>query len=225
MKYLVADTSSSVCGVGIFEDDRIISINEIDDGRTHSENFMPLVKKCLDEAKMDIKEIDYIGVVVGPGSFTGIRIGVASCKAMAEVCGSKVIPIISLDSLAENCNMKSSTICSLIDARNNQVYCGIYDAKINKIEEYIADDINIVIERVLKYEDITFVGNGAILHKQLIEEKFENKKISFCDNNKQNVESLGKIVFEKIKKGEIVDNDELIPIYLRKSQAERNKNK
>ena len=121
MKYLVADTSSSVCGVGIFEDDKIISINEIDDGRTHSENFMPLVKKCLDEAKIDIKEIDYFGVVVGPGSFTGIRIGVASCKAMAEVCGSRVIPVISLDSLAENCYMRSSTMCAVIDARNNQV--------------------------------------------------------------------------------------------------------
>lgn len=66
MKYLVADTSSSVCGVGIFEDEKLLSKNEIDNGRTHSENFMPSVQKTLDDAKLKIENIDCVGVVVGP---------------------------------------------------------------------------------------------------------------------------------------------------------------
>lgn len=66
MKFLVADTSSSVCGVGVFEDNKILSIKELDNGKTHSENFMPLVEKSLQEANLDLNDINYIGVVVGP---------------------------------------------------------------------------------------------------------------------------------------------------------------
>ena len=73
MKNLVTDTSSSVCSVGLFEDDKLIVKNELDNGKTHSENFMPLVEKTLNDASMTLDDLDYIAVVVGPGSFTGIR--------------------------------------------------------------------------------------------------------------------------------------------------------
>ena len=76
MKILVADTSSSVCSVGVFEDNVLINKNELDNGKTHSENFIPLVEKTLNEAKLKLDDIEYLAVVVGPGSFTGIRIGV-----------------------------------------------------------------------------------------------------------------------------------------------------
>lgn len=157
------------------------------------------------------------------GSFTGIRIGVASCKAMAEVINKKIVAVISLDSLATNAINNSATICSLIDARNNQVYCGIYDSKINKLEDYQANDINVVIQSLSKYDDITFVGDGAILHHDLICDYLKNKSIQFCENNKQNVDSLGIIVNKKAQNGELLSCDEVVPVYLRKSQAERNK--
>lgn len=143
MKILVADTSSSVCTVGLFEDDKLINENALDNGKTHSENFMPLVKKTLDESNISLDEIECMGVVVGPGSFTGIRIGIASCKAMAEVKKIKVVPVTSLESLAGNEMHNSEIICAMIDARNNQVYCGIYDENINLKEELLADDINV----------------------------------------------------------------------------------
>lgn len=219
MKFLVADTSSGVCGVGIFENNKILSINELDNGKTHSENFMPLVEKSLKDAKLDLKDIDYIGVVVGPGSFTGIRIGVSSCKAIAEVKKIKMISVISLDSIAMNELSTSETICSLIDARNNQVYCGIYDNDINKKEEYLAEDISYVVEKLKKYDNITFVGNGAELHRDFIYKNLTEKNIWFSKNNKQCIESLGKIVFRKIQKCEFLLPDDLIPVYLRKSQA------
>ncbi len=221
MKFLVADTSSGVCGVGVFEDDKILSKNELDNGKTHSENFMPLVEKSLKDAKVNLNDIDCIGVVAGPGSFTGIRIGVASCKAMAEVKKIKMISVISLDSIAMNEDGSSDVICSLIDARNNQVYCGIFDKNINKLEEYIADDINVVIDVLKKYDNITFVGNGADIHKDFINTQLEGKSIYFSEKNKQCVESLGKVVYKKIQNGELILPDDLIPIYLRKSQAER----
>lgn len=223
MKILVADTSSSVCSVGVFENDVLINKNELDNGKTHSENFMPLVEKTLNEAEMKLDDIEYLAVVVGPGSFTGIRIGVASCKAMAEIKELKVVPVYSLDSLAANEVGNGNVICSMIDARNNQVYCGIYDNKINKLEEYMADDIENVLSALNKYDDIVFVGDGAVLHEAMIREKMVDKKIVFSSNNKQNAESLGIIAYKKIKNGEFTDPDSVVPVYLRKSQAERMK--
>lgn len=223
MKILVADTSSSVCSVGVFEDNVLINKNELDNGKTHSENFMSLVEKTLNEAKLKLDDIEYLAVVVGPGSFTGIRIGVASCKAMAEIKGLKVVPVYSLDSLAANGVGNGNVICSMIDARNNQVYCGIYDSKINKLEEYMADDIEDVLSALNKYDDIVLVGDGAVLHEDMIREKMVDKKIAFSENNKQNAESLGLIAYKKIKNGEFTDPDSVVPVYLRKSQAERMK--
>lgn len=224
MKILVADTSSSVCAVALFENEILISENMLDNGRTHSENFMPLVEKTLKDAKLELKDIDIIGVVVGPGSFTGIRIGIASCKAMAEVMNIKMVSVTSLESLACNEIGEASVICSMIDARNNQVYCGIFDKDIIKKEDYIADDISTVLEKLQKYDDIIFVGDASVLHREMIKNVLVNKKIRFSGKNKQNAHSLGIIVSRKAENGEFVSSDNIIPVYLRKSQAERMKN-
>lgn len=225
MKILACDTSSSVCAVGVFENDKLISKNELDNGKTHSENFMPLVEKSLREANLNLSDIDYLSVVIGPGSFTGIRIGVASCKAMAEVAKIKMISLYSLEVLAANEYGKGRNICALIDARNNQAYCGIFDEKLNKKEEFMADDINVCLDRIKEYDDIIFVGDGSIIHKELIENVLENKNIKFSDNNKQKAESLGIVSNKKAEKEDYVMADDIIPVYLRKSQAERMKDK
>lgn len=225
MKILSCDTSSSVCAVGVFENDKLINKNELDNGKTHSENFMPLVEKTLEESNLTLTDIDYIGVVVGPGSFTGIRIGVASCKAIAEVTRKKMIALYSLEVLAANEYEKGKNICALIDARNNQVYCGFFDEKLNKKEEFMADDIQDCLEKLIQYDDIIFVGDGSIVHKEIIEEKFKNRTIEFSKNNKQTADSLGIIANKKVENVEFVLPDEIIPVYLRKSQAERMKDK
>ncbi|MGN1330427.1 MAG: tRNA (adenosine(37)-N6)-threonylcarbamoyltransferase complex dimerization subunit type 1 TsaB [Clostridia bacterium] len=224
MKILACDTSSSVCSVGVFDDDKLIAENEIDNGKTHSENFMPLVKKSLEDANLKLSDIDCFSVVVGPGSFTGIRIGVASLKAMAEVGNSKVVSVYSLEVLAANEYKKGRNICSMIDARNNQVYCGIFNEELDKLDEFMADDISACLENIKKYDNIVFVGNGSILHLDLIKEFFKDKNIEFSVNNKQNARSLGIISCKKARKGEYGTADTVVPVYLRKSQAERMKN-
>lgn len=143
---------------------------------------------------------------------------------MADVKNIKIVPVTSLETLAGNEKGNARIICSMIDARNDQVYCGIFDEDIKLKEEYIADDINVVSENLKKYDDILFVGDGAILHKDLIEKTLANKSIRFSENNKQNALSLGIVAYEKIKNGAIIAADELVPMYLRKSQAERMKN-
>ena len=138
MRILAIDTSSPICSVAILENDNLIDEINLDDGRTHSENLMPLIDSILKRNNLDIKDIEMISCCVGPGSFTGIRIGVATIKPMAEILNIKIASVISLEVLAKNVE-NTETIVSLIDARNNQVYCGIFDKK------YIVFIITIII--------------------------------------------------------------------------------
>jgi tRNA A37 threonylcarbamoyladenosine modification protein TsaB len=112
---------------------------------------------------------------------------------------------------------------SLIDARNNQVYMGIFDNGSNLKEEYLADSIDVAIEKMLKYKDITVCGNGAIVNKELLIQKIPD--IKFIDENIQIAKNTGLIGYKKFLANTLKTADEIMPIYLRKSQAERMKNK
>ncbi len=218
MKILAIDTSSNICGTALLEDNELIDENSLDNGKTHSENLMPLIDELLKKNNIDIKDINLIACCVGPGSFTGIRIGVATIKPIAEILNVKVASVTSLETLARNVE-NEETIVSLIDARNNQVYCGIFDKNYNQKEEYMADDINVIIQNLSKYNQITLVGNGAILHKDLLLEKLKN--IKFVEKNIQSAYNVGLIGYKKFMENNLFDADSIVPIYLRKSQAER----
>lgn len=218
MKILAIDTSSKVCSVAILENDKVIDELNLNDGKTHSENLMCLIDEILNKNNLNVKQIEMLACSVGPGSFTGIRIGVATIKPIAEVLNIKIASVTSLETLARNIE-SNKTIVSLIDARNNQVYAGIFDDKYNQKEDYIADDINIVLEKLKKYDNVVCVGDGAILHKDLIKEKISN--VEFVSNNIQAAQNVGKMGYKKYLENNLMTADEIIPIYLRKSQAER----
>ena len=219
MKILAIDTTSEVCGVAILEDENLIIENSLTNGLTHSENLMPLVKEALEKSEITLKEIDLIAVSTGPGSFTGIRIGVASVKAIAEVNDLKIAEVTSLESLAKNIVESNNTKVSLIDARNNQCYCGVFDNEINLKKEYMADDIHNILESLKEYNEIIFVGNGAELHKELILENFPNAK--FSSENSQTAYACGLVGLKKYRENQLETADTILPNYLRKSQAER----
>lgn len=220
MKILAIDTSSSVCSTALLENENIIDENNLDNGRTHSENLMPLVKELLERNQLGLKNINLIAVTVGPGSFTGIRIGIATIKPMAEVFNIPIAGVTSLETLARNDESKKNKIV-LIDAKNNQVYAGVFDKDYNLLEDYIADDINVVIRKFSKYEDSVIIGDAGILHKELLMDNIKN--IEFSDSNKQSAVSTGRIGYKKFLNKDLKDADTVLPTYLRKSQAERMK--
>lgn len=154
------------------------------------------------------------------GSFTGIRIGISSVKAIAQSLNVPVIDVSSLEALTYNVqNLNCKTICSLIDARNNQVYCGIFDNNYNLLENYLADDINEIIKSLQKYKNIAFVGDGAIIHKSLL------GITDFSYDNTIHSNNIAKCAYKKFKNNNTKTADTLSPLYLRKSQAERMKQK
>ena len=222
MKILAIDTSSEICSVAILENDTVIAENSLNDGKTHSENLMTIMENILAENETKLNDIDMIACSVGPGSFTGIRIGVSSIKAIAEVLDVPVAAVTSLETLARNIEEKDATIVSLIDAKNDQVYAGIFDENYDKKEEYIADSIYNVVEKIKEYENIIFVGSAAIKYMNLLNENFENVRIA--EVNIQTASNVGKIGYKKHKEKDLKSADTIMPMYLRKSQAERMKN-
>ncbi len=213
MKILAIDTTSKICSVALLEDNNLIDEINLDSGLTHSENLMPIVKQILEKNKLTIKNIELIGVDCGPGSYTGIRIGIASVKAIAEICKIPVVSVTSLETLAKNVDSKG-IIASIIDARNNQVYFGVFDSNYNKLEEYLADDINFIIEKLRKYDNLTLVGDGALLHEEILVDSLEN--IGFSYISEQYARNVGYIAYKKyIENKDVKDADTILPIYLR----------
>ena len=153
MLILGISTSSNIASVALSKDAECIKELNINNNKTHSETLLPLINELLSETNIKLQDINLIACDNGPGSFTGIRIGISTVKAIAESLNIPVIAVSSLEGLAYNIH-DSECICSLIDARNNQVYAGIFDDMHNPLEEYMADDINNVLEQIKKYNNI-----------------------------------------------------------------------
>ena len=217
MLILGISTSSNIASVALSKDAECIKELNINNNKTHSETLLPLINELLSETNIKLQDINLIACDNGPGSFTGIRIGISTVKAIAESLNIPVIAVSSLEGLAYNIH-DSECICSLIDARNNQVYCGLFDSNHTLIGNYMADDINTILTVINQNKDILFVGDGAVAHKGLLNIN------NFRSDNLLHAKNINLCAFNKFSKGEILSADSILPMYLRKSQAERMRN-
>lgn len=229
MKILAIDTSSKICSVAVLDDNEVLIEKHIDDSTTHSQKLMPMINDILKTYKLDLSDFDLFACSIGPGSFTGVRIGVSTVKAFCDVTNIPVASVSSLEGLAYNSldsNFKESIICSLIDAKNDNVYCGIFKKENNdfiQLEDLCAKNINEILDILDKYSSssILFVGDGAVYHKYAICQKLSKTTFIEKNLNDQTASSIGKAGFNKYKQGLAGDSNSITPLYLRKSQAER----
>ncbi len=217
MKILGVDTSAVCASVAVTEDGKILSESSINTGLTHSRTLMPMINSVLENGEIDLGSIDLFACSVGPGSFTGIRIGVAAVKGLCDALGKKCVPVSTLEALAHNLVGRSCTAVSVMDARCNQVYCGIFDIKgeaVTRLTEDMAIKIDDLKEMLKDYENIVFVGDGAKLcHKALGYEKAP------ANAEYQKGSSVAFAAEKAIDTA--VSAKELLPVYLRLPQAER----
>ena len=225
MKILAIDTSSKICSVSILEDNNVIIEKHNDDEKTHSQKLMPLIDEIFKESNLTLDNIDLLACSQGPGSFTGIRIGISTVKAFADVKNIPIIGVTSLESLAYNIT-DSGLIATIIDAKHDNVYFGLYELKDNKyttIIEPISDTITNVIQSLKNYSDtITFIGDGSEVHKELLAAEFSNCSFASANQNIQTSISIGKSAYDKFVAKDYEPSYSLSPIYLKKSQAEIN---
>lgn len=222
MKILSVETAGNICAVALTEDDKLIKEKILDDGNTHSVKLMPLIDKLLSETNIKISDIDLFACDIGPGSFTGIRIGVSTIKAFMDVTNKKALGITSLENLAYNIDTED-LVCALIDAKNENVYYGFFkneNGKYSPIYDLNFDNINKVIEIAKNInKKIFFVGNGSIAYKDMIESKLENIVMVDDEKNKLNARNIALVAY--LKRDDAVDTNHLKPLYLRPSNAER----
>lgn len=223
MLILAIDTATKIGSVALYEDKTGI-IGEINlyVKVNHSNVIMKAVDSLFDLSGYTIKDVDKIAVTTGPGSFTGIRIGVAIAKGLAYSLKKPIIGINELDVLAETGEEREGLIVPLIDARKERVYYSQYkyeNRKLVRKEEYKDGELRDILEK-LKGEKVVFIGDGAIVNQELIKEIMGEDNIVFSKANSIPRAAMAAQIALHHEDDNIYT---LEPFYLNKSQAEREK--
>ena len=224
MIVLSIDSSSKVATVAILKDDVLLGEYILNDKREHSVILMPLIENLLKECNLSIDDIDGYVVSKGPGSFTGLRIVMATIKGMSFGNNKPYISISSLDALAYNLISFNGIICPIMDALRENVYTALYknnNDSLEKIMDYTALDIDELVNLLKdKNEEVIFVGDGLYKHKKYICDNFPKAHFAPVHLNIIRASSLGELGLNLLKNG-ICDDSNSAPIYLKKPQAER----
>ena len=226
MKILAIDTSGPNCSVCILDEEKVLSDFNLNIGITHSETLMPMIDEVCKFSKIDLSEIDVFACSIGPGSFTGLRIGLATIKGFALSLNKKLVGGPTLEALAYNTSNFDGIVCSVLDARNNNVYAGLYkheNEKLIHIGDYITEDLGTLIE-ILKKENskVLFVGDGSVNFRKEFEDALGEKAcFTPIHLNNQLSSSVAKAALNRALEEKYDDYDILCPLYLKKSQAER----
>lgn len=224
MKILAVDTTATAASVAVLNDGKLLSESFTNTGLTHSQTLMPMIDNTVKGANIDIKDIDFFAVNNGPGSFTGVRIGVAAIKGMAQMLGKPCVEISTLESLAYNLIDNNCVAVCAMDARCQQVYTASFYCDGNSVTR-LCDDEAIAIsdleERLVNYKKtVIFVGDGAMLCYNYYKDRLPCSVISEGRRH-QKALSVALAATLKIEKGETVSANELMPSYLRLPQAQR----
>lgn len=229
MKILAIDTSATAASVAIAEENKIIGEFFINTALTHSQTLIPMADELLKNTGLSVKDIDAVAVNAGPGSFTGVRIGVAAAKGIAFPNDLPCISVSTLYSMAFNMLGCNCIVCAVMDARCSQVYNALFKVSDNKIER-LTDDRALSLQD-LKYdiekynEKIILVGDGAVITNEFLGGKFENVKLAPMSSRIQKASSIAIAAFELYNQGNTMTASQLMPVYLRLPQAQRELNK
>ena len=218
MKILALDSTANTSTVAVLENDRLLGLYTANIKNTHSETLLPMVKGLLDTLKLTVDDIDAFAVSEGPGSFTGVRIGVATVKGLAFGKEKRCVGVSTIEALSRNLEGFSGIVCPIMNARRGQVYTGAF---LNGAR--ILDDQCMLLCDLIPFlegygEPIYFVGDGYSLVEGMENELFE------CTPEQlryQNAYSVGRLAYEKLCRDEHTTDEALRVEYLRKPQAER----
>lgn len=225
MRILAIDTASNVASAAVVEDGILRGEYILNFNKTHSQKIMPMIDALMSDLELKPADIDVFAAANGPGSFTGLRIGVATVKALAHAVNKPVVGISTLASLAYNLPFCEHIIVPIMDARRNHVYTASYIWDEDGFKELSPDEVISIdecIDSCGEFLDTVFVGDGVPVYKEYIEERLgERAHFAPASALMQRASSIAMLAKEKADKGEVQKYNELEPFYLRKSQAER----
>jgi tRNA threonylcarbamoyladenosine biosynthesis protein TsaB len=226
MEILAVDTASKSSSAAVVSKDRVLAESILLTGETHSKTLMGLIGGVLQHSGIFLDDIDAFAVTTGPGSFTGLRIGISIVKGLASSANKPIAGISALDALALQVSFSNYLLCPMLDARRNEVYFARYrcgkNGEIKKETEDSVDSPEKVISTI--QEPCLFLGDGSVEYHDLIAEKMGDLA-SFAPvfTNTIRASAVGHLGSIKIKNNDTYSAKTLEPVYLRKSDAEINK--
>lgn len=225
MNIVAIDTSGPLASCAVLKDGAIAHMIVMNQGLTHSETIMPALEECMRASGLDCSQADCFAAVAGPGSFTGVRIGVCAVKGLAHAWNKPCARIDALEALAMNYQGFDGLACTILDARRNQVYCAAFDMKKGLPERALADDameIGAFLEKLPKDRRLVFLGDGLRVHAPFIRERLPEALIAPA--NLREIHADAACLLAEHDCEAWMEARLLTPIYLRVPQAERERN-
>ncbi len=221
MKLLTIDTSTNVCSVALTYDGEVTAEYLLNQGKTMSGRLLECVDVVLDGAGLTVAALDGFGVALGPGSFTGLRIGVATVKGLAMATGKPVAGFSSLAMLAMNLPCVSFPVCPMFDARKGEVYTALYDCR-GLPEAREADCVLSPAAFLDRISDaVIFIGEGAVRYRRQIEARLGERALFVPPSlNVPRASNGAFLAADAFRRGDIASLATLSPVYIRPSEAE-----
>jgi tRNA threonylcarbamoyladenosine biosynthesis protein TsaB len=223
MRILSIDTSTNSASAALLEDTELIVEVFVNLGTNHSTTLLPAVQEICCLSGVHVGDMDLFVCTIGPGSFTGIRIGVATVKGFAFAAEKPVIGVSTLDTLAWNLAGSRNLVCPMLDARKNQVYTALYSPDGNYMLRRMGDETVADVRDFLQSIDreVVFLGDGAEKYSDIIKETLPGKAyFTAGPQNRIRASMAGILGGIKYHAGERMDAVSLMPKYLRLSEAE-----
>lgn len=222
MRILSIDSSSVSASASVTEDGKILAEEFVNNGYTHSVTLMPIIDKVLKESETAVSDVDLLAITNGPGSFTGVRIGIASAKGICDAANISCFAVSTLEALAKPLCSQNVLAVSVMDARCNQVYTASFYKGHRETEDRAILISELKEELKNEKRDIVLIGDGALLCYEKLKDEICNISVADEEIRLVHASNIGFLADEKLKQGEnTVKSENLLPFYLRLPQAER----
>jgi tRNA threonylcarbamoyladenosine biosynthesis protein TsaB len=223
------DTTTLSCSVALLQDEKVLAEMTLNIRKTHSERLMPLLDRMLTESGIEREQVGAIAAAAGPGSFTGLRIGVSTARALAQGLGIPAVPVCTLEALAEAIPAPGVLICPLLDARRSQVYTALFQREekapfaLETLIQPEAISISALIEALSGFEQpVTFLGEGLESYAQELLKALPGRAVISEAPFRLCRAALVALAGERLLKANPQASYlDLMPIYLRRPEAER----
>lgn len=223
MPILGLDTATQVCSVAVATADKLLAEITVNTRKTHSERLMPYISQLLEMATLKKTELTGVAISIGPGSFTGLRIGLATAKALSYALRIPIIGVPTLEALAFGCPLPQTIVSPMLDAQKGNVYQGIYTWQDGQLKTLVGPRVialTAALEELAKQgQPVTVLGEGAAMYEQL-EQRYDNVLLPLPHISLPRAGTVALLGASMLGQGIKHEVQSLEPVYIRRSEAE-----
>jgi tRNA threonylcarbamoyladenosine biosynthesis protein TsaB len=221
MLLLGIETSTPQASVAIGSEQGVVASALVSRGSTYNEFLLPAIRFCLEQANLGYRNLGGVAVSLGPGLFTGMRVGVATAKALAQTLSIPIVGMPSLDILAYDLRYSQKTICAVLDARRSEVFHAFYRPSpggIQRMTDYrVERPENLAIGIASRPEEVLMVGNGALLYREMFQDLGSVAEMGTMSHSFPSARALVELALPRMYREEFDSLYDLKPLYLRRS--------